>query len=95
MSRPRCVKVFRSYASKDDQYLTERPTLRGLSTGLGWTSRGRSLSRVLEEQLQGSDGVIAVMRAEAVVSETCRAQRAVAFHAGTVVRAILGLGAPS
>ena len=40
---------------------------------LNLPNRGRSLPREVDEQRQGGDSVIAVMRAEAVVSEACRA----------------------
>jgi hypothetical protein len=55
-------------------------------------SRGRSLPREVEEQLQACDRVIAVMGPEAITSDACRAERAFASSAGKVVTAILRLG---
>ena len=55
-------------------------------------SRGRSLAREVEEQLQACDRVIAVIGPQSIRSEACKAERAFAFNAGKVVTAILCKG---
>ncbi|HUI43521.1 MAG TPA: NB-ARC domain-containing protein, partial [Terriglobia bacterium] len=92
-------KIFLSYAWKDDQPFVER--LYNDLQRLGYDpwmdkenmpSRGRSLPREVEEQLEKCDRVIAVMGPAAITSEACRAERAFAFDRGKVVTAILRLG---
>ena len=99
MSRSADTGVFLSYAWNDDQPFVEY--LYDDLQRLGYTpwmdkrnmpSRGRSLPREVEEQLQACDRVIAVMGPAAISSEACRAERAFAFDAGKVVTAILRLG---
>ena len=99
MSRQSNTRIFISYASKDDQPFVER--LYDDLQRLGYDpwmdkrnmpSRGRSLPREVEEQLQACDRVIAVMGTGSIASEACRAERAFAFNAGKVVTALLRLG---
>ena len=99
MSRPRNTSVFISYAWKDDQPFVER--LYNDLQRLGYDpwmdlknmpSRGRSLPREVEEQLEKRDRVVAVMGPAAITSEACGAERAFAFDRGKVVTAILRIG---
>jgi hypothetical protein len=99
MSSPKGTKLFLSYAWKDDQPFVER--LYNDLDRLGYDpwmdkrnmpSRGRSLPREVEEQIQLCDRVIAVMGPEAITSDPCQAERAFAFSAGKVVTAILRKG---
>jgi hypothetical protein len=99
MNRPSNIRVFISYAWKDDQPFVER--LYNDLQRLGYDpwmdkknmpGRGRSLPREVEEQLQIRDRVIAVMGPAAITSEACRAERAFAFSLGKVVTAILRRG---
>ena len=99
MSKSSNNRLFISYAWKDDQPFVERIYNDLLMLGydawmdkMNMPSRGRSLPREVEEQLQARDRVIAVMGPEAIVSEACQAERAFAFNAGKVVTAILRLG---
>jgi len=78
MSRPGNLKLFISYAWKDDQPFVER-LYSDLRLGYDpWMdkekmpSRGRPLAREVEEQLEACDRVIAVMGPEAMASEACR-----------------------
>jgi len=99
MSGPKGIRLFLSYAWKDDQPFVEH--LYNDLQKLGYDpwmdrknmpSRGRSLPREVEEQLQLCNRVIAVIGPEALVSEACRAERAFAYGAGKIVTAILRLG---
>jgi hypothetical protein len=99
MNRPSSTRIFVSYAWKDDQLFVE--WLYNDLQRLGYDpwmdkrnmpSRGRSLPREVEEQLQICDRVVAVMGPAAITSEACRAERAFAFSVGKVVTAILRLG---
>ncbi|MGA2985685.1 MAG: NB-ARC domain-containing protein [Terriglobia bacterium] len=99
MSKPGNARVFISYAWKDDQTFVER--LYNDLQRLGYDpwmdkknmpSRGRSLPKEVEEQIQICDRVLAVMGPAAITSEACQGERAFAFGVGKVVTAILRLG---
>jgi hypothetical protein len=85
MGSPSITKLFISYAWKDDQPFVEH-VYKDLQR-LGYDpwmdtqnmpSRGRSLPREVEEQLQYCDRVIAVMGPAALTSEACRNTRGLA-----------------
>lgn len=99
MSRPSGPKLFVSYGWKDDQPFVKR--LYADLAKLGYDpwmdeqdmpSRGRTLPTEVEEQIELSHRMIAVMGPAAIASEACRAERAFALNIGKVITAILRLG---
>lgn len=99
MRRRNSKIIFISYAWKDDQPFVERlyADLRkiGYRPWMDKTdmpSRGRSLPREVQEQLQRCDRVIAVMGPAAITSEPCKAERAFALNAGKIITCILRIG---